>query len=541
MKKAHADTENQKHKVHFAEISNFTLNGSKGFAAYNEDEEAFTCRTLKGGSTKISIQHGDGSSDDPTIDVVPKEIDKNDLGGGSLSIANGGTGKSSLAENRILLGNGQNGIQELAKPEKDLVLISTQGAPKFVKLQGEGLEIKVDPTNISLKTKEINLSVDGGITVTPPKPKFQLGETISLGTNPFTLSTSGGLYISGETDKTGKELIILHKQIHLGNSFGLKAQPITLALASGLTTTTPIVELGKELKLAASPITLKTIGGISISRSDAPASNLLNISLGETVTLTASPITLKTDTSISIKGGKEVKTGENQFHLGEAVTLETKPITLKTKSGLFISEGTSELQEKKVKLAEEITLGTKPITLNTQGGLYIGNIEDKKQKAELNLADEITLTTAKITIETRGGLAGGGSFTLGEKITLSSNEGLKWSNIKTNTALAINSGYIINVIKEKTIELTLPEDPRIGDIIKIAGNGAISDINKEGYWTIKLRNKEKIYFVKTTLKGDSNGILGGKHSADCVTLLCIKLDPTIEWIVTDSVGNLLTK
>lgn len=503
--------ENHQHNLYSAEISNFTLQGARGFASYDENQETFTCRALRSGSPKIDIKNEDGFSADPVIDVVVEEMDKNELGGEPLNVVNGGTGKNFLSKNSILLGDGKDSIKELSKGEEGQVLISTENGFGFAKIEGKGLKITTEPTKLSLNTKPITIKATGGIKVDPIDSEIYLGDTINLRTSPFTLSTQGGLSISGKKREDGESTWQNSQEVHIGEAFVLKADPIRLDLKQGLSSKNSEVELGKILELVADPITFKT------------------------------------DTSMSISGGKETNTGESQFNLGEIISLETKPILLKTKKGLFISDGNSEVQEKKVKLAEEVILGTKPITLNTKGGLYIGRIEDKLQKKEVNLANEITLTADKINIQTHGGLIGGGPVALGETISLSSKESLKWVLIAKDMKMESNTGYIVKIAKDTTVNLELPSSPHIGDTIKIVGNGAVQMINKLGFWKINLRENEKIYFVKTVAQAkiENNksipGSLAGKHASDCVTILCIKEDQNqLEWIVTDNIGNLIT-
>lgn len=186
------------------QISSIVIEGEKGCVSYDADSETFTCRTLKSGSEKIQITYGDGYAEseesyaNPVIDVSPIHIDKNALGGASLEVSQGGTGKDSLLNNSILLGNGKEALKELAIGETGQLLISTEHALSFAKLESEELEIETKSTKISLKTKPITLKTQGDLYIGGVKnhareKKIHLAEEVVLTEDKIRVNVQGGL------------------------------------------------------------------------------------------------------------------------------------------------------------------------------------------------------------------------------------------------------------------------------------------------------------------------------------------------------------
>lgn len=71
-----------------------------------------TARAITAG-TNIAVTNGDGVSGNPVISFT-----------GTLPVANGGTGKTSLTANRVILGNGTSAVQEVAPGTAGNVLTS---------------------------------------------------------------------------------------------------------------------------------------------------------------------------------------------------------------------------------------------------------------------------------------------------------------------------------------------------------------------------------------------------------------------------------
>ena len=92
--------------------------------------DTFTGRTLATSSNRIIILNPSGVSGDPTFDVNESSLTLNNLGG-TLSVAKGGTGSTTLLANGLLIGNGTNPITAVAPGLNGYALIMSGGVPTW--------------------------------------------------------------------------------------------------------------------------------------------------------------------------------------------------------------------------------------------------------------------------------------------------------------------------------------------------------------------------------------------------------------------------
>lgn len=90
-------------------FSNNSVNIQQSGIQVFDGTSLFYGRTLTAGSSKLSISNGSGVAGNPTLDVVPGNININSLTGYPLTVANGGTGITTVPTNgQVPIGNGAN-------------------------------------------------------------------------------------------------------------------------------------------------------------------------------------------------------------------------------------------------------------------------------------------------------------------------------------------------------------------------------------------------------------------------------------------------
>lgn len=106
---------------------------NSGMVSY-DGAGVFAGRTLTAGSAKLTVANGTGISGNPTMDVSESNISINNLGGGPLTIINGGTSASSFTTNSAIYYDGTklNSIGVMTNGQ--LILGSTGAAPVVASL-----------------------------------------------------------------------------------------------------------------------------------------------------------------------------------------------------------------------------------------------------------------------------------------------------------------------------------------------------------------------------------------------------------------------
>jgi hypothetical protein len=143
-------------------------------------------RTLSAGSSKVLILNGDGVAGNPSVDVTEANVSRNSLGGGALTIANGGTGQTTASA-----------AFDALSPNTTLGDVAYRGASSNVRLAG----------NTSTTKKYLAQTGDGSASAAPAWSQPAFSElsgtaTVAQGGTGQTTYTNGQLLIGNTTGNT---------------------------------------------------------------------------------------------------------------------------------------------------------------------------------------------------------------------------------------------------------------------------------------------------------------------------------------------------
>ncbi|MGL5263351.1 MAG: hypothetical protein ACRDAI_02065 [Candidatus Rhabdochlamydia sp.] len=156
-----------------------------GVVVYN-GTGTFFGRSLTSTGNTVTISNATGVAGDPNLEVNVSNININSLSGAPLTVANGGTGNTTLTANSLLLGNGSSATTSVAVGTNGQLLIGATGAaPAFSTLTlAGGLTQTAGANSLTLTAPAITIT-GTGITVT--------GSPVSLGGTVTLTVPAGGI------------------------------------------------------------------------------------------------------------------------------------------------------------------------------------------------------------------------------------------------------------------------------------------------------------------------------------------------------------
>ncbi len=490
---------------------------STGMVSY-DGAGVFAGRTLTAGSSKISLSNGTGVSGNPTFDVVEASLNLNNIGGGPLTVANGGTGASSFTTNSAIFYNGTELASLGAMTNGQLIIGSTGLSPGVAAITaGTGITVTNGAGSITLSATAsvpTQFDTDSGsaapaaniLTVTGANgiTTSAAGSTVTVNlTNPVTVPHGG----TGNVTNTANGVVYGNGTSALGvTSAGTNGQLLIAATGAApafatVTGTSGItfVTGANTLQISNSAIPNAALANSSLTVT--AGTNMTGgglVSLGGTVTLNVP------DASTATKGAIEIATNAETL-TGTATTLAVTPDDLTAKLGTQTlrgfgfgggGSGTS------------LTWSAAP----TDGQIPIGFSGANPSLATLTAGSGISIVN------------GSGSITISSSAT----GGLVWSEVTgTSQAMAVNHGYILN--NAALVTATIPATAAIGDIIAVVGKGA-------GGWRIAQNGGDIIRIGSSNTTTGAGGRLDSTNQYDCIELVCITANDV--WTARSVIGNL---
>ena len=106
--------------------------------------------------------------------------------------------------------------------------------------------------------------------------------------------------------------------------------------------------------------------------------------------------------------------------------------------------------------------------------------------------------------------------------------GLAFSEVTANTAMAVNTGYIVNKAATAGV-MTLPATAAVGDIIRIAGKGATG-------WQIAQNASQVIHVGTVDSTTGASGTVDSSAQYDSIEIICVTANT--DFVAMSSFGNL---
>jgi hypothetical protein len=234
---------------------------------------SFTNRTITGTANEITLTNGDGVAGNPTVslpnaltftgktvtggtfsgptlnspittDLTASRVVRTGVGGvlttgqvdlantndvtGTLPVANGGTGLTSVASGTLLYGNGVGALNVLANPVGNNILVHNGTTPSWSNTLPAGVTLPFDQITSGTNTTA-TMNVGAGATLTPTGGTVRANQLSGLTADGMVARTASGSFTNRTITGTANE-------ITLSNGDGVAGNP-TVSLPNALTFT----------------------------------------------------------------------------------------------------------------------------------------------------------------------------------------------------------------------------------------------------------------------------------------------------------------
>lgn len=465
---------------------------------------------------EIVVTGGSGLNTSGSGNVLTINLDS------PIAVSDGGTGRTSLTDGAILVGDATNQV-ELIGPLTDgqLLIGDTAG---------------VSPVAASLTAPAAGVTITGGAgSITFALADDLAGLEAITGTG-LAVRSASDTYVTRDVDGTASRISVSNGDGIAGNpTIDIDASYVGQATITTLGTISTGTWEGTTIAVdqGGTGQTSYTDGQLLIGNStgNTLAKAALTAGTGITVTNGSGTITIDADnngTVTSVSGtANRISIGGtaadpvvdiDAAYVGQATITTLGTVTTGTWNGDTIAvanggTGATTLGDGYVLLGS----GTGAITaldVTAKGSLLVGD----------GTTDPVALAVGTDTYV----LTADSGEASGVKWAAASGGGLTWNEeTGTSASMAVNNGYIAN--NASLVTLTIPTTAAVGDIVRVVGKGA-------GGWRIAQNASEIIHFLGTDTTTGTGGRLDSTTDYDAVELLCTVANT--EWTVISSMGNI---